>query len=60
MAAAIEADLGFKAELIEGEDGVFDVAVEGDVVFSKQARGSFAGTPDIVELVRAACPPYSD
>jgi hypothetical protein len=40
-------------ELIEGEHGVFDVAVDGRVVFSRQKAGSFIPTPDMVELVRA-------
>jgi|GEM_PF-4403949 len=44
--------LGLKAELIEGDDGIFDVAVDGDVVFSKQERGEFISTSEIVELVR--------
>ncbi|KPK70163.1 hypothetical protein AMJ82_03705 [candidate division TA06 bacterium SM23_40] len=50
--AALEEMLGLKAELIEGDDGIFDVAVDGDVVFSKQERGEFISTSEIVELVR--------
>ena len=53
MAAAVEDQLGIKPELIEGDHGVFDVAVNDDVVFSKQDAGDFIATPDIVELVRA-------
>ena len=45
--------LGVKAELIEGDHGVFDIAVSGDVVFSKQERGDFIAIPAMVELVRA-------
>ena len=60
MAAALKRDLGIAADLIEGDDGVFDVAVDGKVVFSKQARGGFIGTPEIVELVRSASRAHSD
>jgi predicted Rdx family selenoprotein len=52
LAAALENTLGLKADLVEGGDGIFDVAVEGHVVFSKQARGGFAPTHDMVEMVR--------
>lgn len=52
MAAALEEELGLKADLIEGDDGIFDVAVDGDLVFSKQECGEFVGTQEIVELVR--------
>jgi predicted Rdx family selenoprotein len=45
--------------LVEGGDGVFDVVLDGTVVFSKKERGGFIGTPEIVELVRGALPPHS-
>ena len=49
----MEDELGQKAHLIAGEDGIFDVAVDDDVVFSKQDQGDFIPTPEIVELVKA-------
>lgn len=52
--------MGIAAVLIEGDDGVFDVAVNGKVIFSKSERGSFIGTPEVVDLVRNACRPHSD
>ncbi len=52
MAAAVEDGLGVKAELVEGDHGVFDVAVDGVVVFSKQAAGDFIAIPDIVERIK--------
>ena len=48
----MEDGLGLKAELIEGDHGVFDISVDGDVVFSKKKHGDFIATPDLVELVR--------
>jgi hypothetical protein len=51
LAAALEDGLGLSPELIEGDDGVFDIAVDGDVVFSKQASGDFIPTQEMVALV---------
>ncbi|MFC1799763.1 Rdx family protein [Candidatus Eisenbacteria bacterium] len=53
MAAAIEERFGKAPELIEGEHGVFDLTVDGRVVFSRKKAGSFISTPDLVELVAA-------
>ena len=39
--------------MIEGDHGVFDVIVDGHVVFSKKKAGSFVSTPDMVECVAA-------
>jgi predicted nicotinamide N-methyase len=52
LAAALEDGLGVRADLIEGDHGVFDVAVNGDLVFSKQEQKSFIATQAVVELVR--------
>jgi hypothetical protein len=38
--------------LIEGDDGVFDVALDGEMVFSKQESGDFAAIGRMVELVQ--------
>ena len=52
LAIAIENSFGVKPVLVAGTDGVFDVAVDGHVVFSKHETGDLADTLDIVELVR--------
>jgi selT/selW/selH-like putative selenoprotein len=41
---------GVEAELIRGKDGVFDVRVDGALVFSKHALGRF---PEPGEVERA-------
>ena len=33
--------LGIDAELIEGDDGVFDIVADGDLIFSKHAEHRF-------------------
>jgi predicted nicotinamide N-methyase len=35
LAAEIKEKFGIESELIEGDKGVFDVVVDGDLVFSK-------------------------
>ena len=54
MAVAIENSFGLKPKLVDGEDGIFDVAVDGNVVFSKQETGGFIEAPEVVELVRTS------
>ena len=53
MAVAIENSFGLKPELVDGADGIFEVAVNGKVVFSKQETGEFKEAPEIIELIRA-------
>ena len=53
MAVAIENSFGLKPVRVEGADGVFDVAVDGHVVFSKHEAGGFIEMSEIVELIRA-------
>ncbi|UCH79558.1 MAG: Rdx family protein [Candidatus Coatesbacteria bacterium] len=52
MAAALEKEFGVKPKLVEGRDGVFDVEVGGDVVFSKAEAGRFPEEEEILRLVR--------
>jgi predicted Rdx family selenoprotein len=39
--------------LIPGSGGVFDVAADGDLVFSKKAAGRHADPGEIVAAIRA-------
>lgn len=52
MAAALEDAVGVRAELIEGEDGIFDVAVDDEVVYSRDRTGKFPSDSEIAALVR--------
>jgi len=40
LAAELKANVGVEAELVAGSGGVFDVLVDGQVVYSKQSSGS--------------------
>lgn len=53
MAAALEQDLGVKAELKTGHSGIFEIAVDGKVVAARSARG-FPTEQQAVDAVRAA------
>jgi predicted Rdx family selenoprotein len=44
--------LGVKAQLIKGDDGVFDVVADGRVVFSKDTAGRFPEEDEIVDALR--------
>ena len=41
MGAEIQEQTGVEPELIEGGGGIFDVVVDGDLVFSKKKVGRF-------------------
>ena len=52
MAAALKGAFGVEAELIEGSGGIFDVAVDNDVIFSKKKEGRFPTDEEIINLIR--------
>jgi selenoprotein W-related protein len=48
LAAEIEAETGTKSELIEGGNGIFDVTVDGERIFSKREVGRFPEAGEIL------------
>ncbi|MYE84517.1 MAG: hypothetical protein F4X36_22265 [Gammaproteobacteria bacterium] len=48
MAAGLREAFGVDAELISGGGGIFDVKVDGDLVYSKHQTGEF---PDEAGLI---------
>lgn len=42
-----------EAQLIEGSHGIFDVTVDGKVVFSKDAVGRFPKAGEVSKLLQA-------
>ena len=54
MAAAIRDAFGVEAELIKGDDGVFDVVADGQRIFSKHEAGRFPTEKEVLERLRAA------
>lgn len=53
MAEALAQAVGIRAELVEGDNGIFDVALDGHVVYSRHETGGFPSDSEIVGLVRA-------
>jgi selT/selW/selH-like putative selenoprotein len=49
LAATLRDRFGAEVELVEGEKGVFDVIVDGELVFSKHARGRFPTEQEILQ-----------
>jgi len=50
----LEHEFGATVGLIEGRDGVFEVTVDGDLVFSKRALGRFPDDGEVAHIVREA------
>lgn len=53
MAAEIRKARGIEAKLIRGGGGVFEVSVNGKLVFSKKAERRFPETGEILEKIPA-------
>ena len=45
--------MGHDAELIASHGGVFEVRVDGDLLFSKRKLGRFPEDGEILELIRS-------
>ncbi|MCP4656455.1 MAG: SelT/SelW/SelH family protein [bacterium] len=41
MAAKIEEQFGIKPTLVKGSDGVFEVTLDSELIYSKKANGRF-------------------
>ncbi len=52
LAASIRSEIGTDSELVAGDSGVFDVAVGGELVFSKHAEGRFPTEAEIIQKLR--------
>jgi selT/selW/selH-like putative selenoprotein len=48
LAAAISSETGVDAELIRGDNGIFDVVVDGSKIFSKDSEGRFPEDDEIL------------
>ena len=52
MAAALKASFSVEAQLIKGSGGVFDVTVDGELIFSKDDQNRFPTNDEIVGLIK--------
>jgi predicted Rdx family selenoprotein len=53
LAAAIEQEFSVKSDLVRGTDGVFDLGVDGDRIFSKDEAGRFPTEGAILNALRS-------
>lgn len=51
MADEIEKRFGEKPELIKGRDGVFEVALDGENLYSKKGTGRFPESGEVEEAL---------
>ena len=47
----LKQERGIEPELIQGSGGIFDVKMEGRLIFSKKVAGRFPDEEEILELV---------
>jgi selT/selW/selH-like putative selenoprotein len=52
LAAEIEKEFGVQPKLVEGDDGIFDVEVDGDLIFSKHGVGRFPEPEEVLAKLR--------
>jgi len=53
LADAIKQKSGVEAELVKGAGGIFDVVVDGNLIFSKHDVGRFPTNEEILEKLPA-------
>jgi selenoprotein W-related protein len=56
LAAELKQALGADCDLIASGGGVFEVAVDGKMVFSKKALDRFPDDGEVLRLIRSARP----
>jgi selenoprotein W-related protein len=54
LAAKIREEFGVEPQLVKGDDGVFDVVADGQMVFSKHQTGRFPDEEEVLEALRSA------
>jgi len=52
LAAAIKESTGVETELIEGSNGIFDVKVDGNMIFSKHEQDRFPEHEEILSQLK--------
>ena len=52
LAEAVEAEFGVKPVLIKSGGGVFEVEVDGDLVFSKKKEFRFPQHQEIIDILK--------
>ena len=48
----LKKNLGADIELVAGSNGIFDVSLDGNMIYSKLEQGRFPQPNDIIELIQ--------
>ncbi len=52
LAAAIKNEISVETKLIKGDNGIFDVEVDGKMIFSKHKEGRFPDEDEVLAQLR--------
>ncbi len=52
MGDELKKNLDAEIELVAGSNGVFDISLDGTIIFSKFKKGRFPDPDEIVELIK--------
>jgi len=52
MGDELKKNLGADIELVAGSNGIFDITVNGKVIFSKFKQGRFPQTDEVIRLIQ--------
>jgi selenoprotein W-related protein len=52
MGDELKKNLKAEIELVAGSNGIFDITVDGKMIFSKFEQGRFPQTDEIISLIR--------
>jgi selenoprotein W-related protein len=53
LAAELDRELKSDTRLVAGHGGVFEVSVDGELVFSKKSQGRFPEEGEVLGLIRS-------
>jgi len=54
LAARIREEFGVEPQLVKGDNGIFDVVVDGRLVFSKFETGRFPEDQEVLDALRGS------
>ena len=52
MGDELKKNLGAEIELVAGSNGIFDVSLDGNMVYSKFEQGHFPQADEIIQLIK--------
>jgi len=59
VADELRENFGIEAKQVEGRGGIFEVAADGKIVFSKKATGRFPNNGEVTTLLKTLLPASS-